>query len=131
MTLPSWWSSIRHFSPKEFASPDTGEAHVKQELVALLDEAREIAGVSFVITSGFRTPEHNRRVGGVPGSAHTKGLAADIAAPDSRAKHAIVSALIKAGCGRLGVGNTFVHADVDLDKPWPCLWTYGGGEQGV
>lgn len=126
----NWWKDIRHFTPQEFASPDTGESAMRKELVALLDEARGLAGVPFVITSGFRSAAHNFRVGGVADSAHTRGLAADIAAPDSLTRHAVVSGLMRAGFRRIGIGGNFVHADVDMDKPWPCLWTYaaaGGG----
>ena len=45
----------------------------------MLDKARDIAGVPFVITSGFRTEVENKAVGGVANSAHLKGMAADIA----------------------------------------------------
>lgn len=35
-------------------------------------------GVRVQISSGFRTPEENSRVGGVPGSMHLDGLAIDV-----------------------------------------------------
>ena len=120
----SWWRNVTHFTAKEFACPETGEALVSCDLVVMLDKARTFAATPFTITSGYRSPAHNRKVGGVPGSAHTKGLAADIAAPNNKARHDIVRGLIEAGCVRIGIGKGFVHADVDLDKPWPRLWTY-------
>jgi uncharacterized protein YcbK (DUF882 family) len=36
------------------------------------------------VTSGYRCFRHNRAVGGVPGSLHTRGLAADVACPRER-----------------------------------------------
>jgi hypothetical protein len=42
-------------------------------------EARQIvAGIGGTVTSGFRTPEHNRRVGGQSTSYHLEGQALDI-----------------------------------------------------
>ncbi|THB70844.1 MAG: peptidase M15, partial [Desulfovibrio sp.] len=73
----SWWRNVTHFTAKEFACPETGEALVSCDLVVMLDKARTFTATPFTITSGYRSPAHNRKVGGVPGSAHTKGLAAD------------------------------------------------------
>ena len=50
-----------------------------------------------VISSGFRTPRLNLMVGGVAGSQHTKGEAADIVLPDAdtgRRMYAFVLSLI-------------------------------------
>ena len=43
----------------------------------ILDPLREKVG-SIRINSGYRTPEHNKEVGGSPTSQHCKGEAADI-----------------------------------------------------
>ncbi len=51
--------------------------HLAHRLQAL----RDIVGKPVVITSGYRTPEHNRRIGGVQDSYHTRGMAADITIP--------------------------------------------------
>ena len=42
-----------------------------------MDELRHLVGRSIHITSGYRTPEFNKKVGGSPNSYHTKGLACD------------------------------------------------------
>lgn len=44
----------------------------------VLDPLRRLYGKPIVITSGYRCPELNKRVGGVANSWHTKGNAADI-----------------------------------------------------
>ena len=99
---------------------------MKDEFLKKLDLARELAGVPFVITSGFRCEKHNRAVGGKPNSAHTRGFAADIAAGDSLTRAKIVFGLIEAGFRRIGLdfGRGFVHADCDPEKPSPRLWGY-------
>lgn len=52
---------------------------VSPKLVATLEEIRERAGGHQLhITSGYRPPAYNRKVGGVSNSTHIDGLAADI-----------------------------------------------------
>lgn len=46
-----------------------------------LDTVREMLGHPLEISSGYRSPALNARVGGVPASQHTLGLAADFCAP--------------------------------------------------
>lgn len=54
-----------------------------QRLAFFLDRLREYMGSAVLVTSGFRSPEVNARVGGSNTSAHLQGLAADIV-PKSR-----------------------------------------------
>lgn len=44
----------------------------------VLDPLRRLYGKPIIITSGYRCPELNKRVGGVANSWHTQGNAADI-----------------------------------------------------
>ena len=98
---------------------------LQPELVSLLDKCREEAGVPFSITSGFRTSEENAALpDAVPDSAHLDGLAVDIKCLDSSSRWKIVNAAIKVGFKRIGIGNKFVHLDVDLLKPQNCIWHY-------
>lgn len=123
---------LLHFELSEFDSPDEigSGKNMDSNFLAMLDDARGIAGIPFTITSGFRTPSHNAYVGGVQpslqskGSSHLFGYAADIAAPTSRQKYVIVDALIKAGFNRIGIGNSFIHVDNDPDKDPDVIWTY-------
>lgn len=54
-----------------------------QRIAFFLDRLREYMGSAVIVTSGFRSPEVNARVGGSKASAHLQGLAADIV-PKSR-----------------------------------------------
>jgi hypothetical protein len=116
----------QYFNHKEFESPDAPGSGEEMDVhfVDALDHARSLAGVPFKITSGFRTTEHNERVGGVPSSAHTLGLAADIAATSSRDRFAIVHALLLAGFDRIGIARDFVHVDASATKSGDVLWLY-------
>jgi zinc D-Ala-D-Ala carboxypeptidase len=97
--------------------------NLRPELVRRLDEARELAGVPFRITSGYRSPSANAAVGGVGNSAHGRGLAVDIACAGSRDRFHIVRGLFAAGFRRIGVYDRHVHADLDDSLPNPVCWT--------
>src|SRR6056297_2398375 len=107
------WANYRHFT-RDVDFPD---GDPQPELLELLDEAREHAGIPFVVTSGVRTPERNEAVGGTQSSAHTRGLAADLRAETSRERFLILEALILHGAQRIGVYPTHIHVDVDESLP--------------
>jgi len=48
-----------------------------QNLAEQMEKVRELFNKPIVITSGYRNPELNAAVGGVPDSAHAQGHAAD------------------------------------------------------
>lgn len=119
------YKAVKYFKLSEFDSPDAPGSGVKMQrsTLAMLDKARQIAGIPFVIESGIRTEAHNQEVGGVSGSAHVRGYAVDIRTTPETQK-IIVSALVKAGFKRIGIGANFVHADNDPIKPSPVAWGY-------
>ena len=90
----------------------------------MLDKARHLAGIPFHINSGYRSPDHNRKVGGKKDSAHLKGLAADIHCVDSRSRAYILGGLIDAGFNRIGIASTFIHVDDDPSKDADVVWLY-------
>ncbi len=115
-TMPT---TYKYFKPEEV----TG---LKPEFVTLLDQARGIAGVPFIITSGYRDPQHNTEVGGVDGSMHEKGLAVDLQIKDTVSGGKILLALIKVGLSRFGFyRDGHIHVDMaqnDPLRPSPCYW---------
>ena len=121
---------FRNFSYDEFDSPlQEGSGQLmSNELITMLDDARDLAGVSFKITSGFRVESDIQRLkkAGYKVSAkssHLKGLAADIAC-DNSTRFKILDSLLKVGFNRIGIGSTFIHVDIDPDKPPFTIWTY-------
>jgi hypothetical protein len=115
---------MKYFNKDEFACACCGKVEIDELLATMLDGAREIAGVPFVITSGYRCEKHNAEVGGKVGSSHVKGMAVDIATPDSATRYAVLDGLLGAGFSRIGIGGGFIHADVDTDKEPDVVWTY-------
>ena len=56
--------SFKYFKYKEFdckSGNGKGE-NMNKEFICMLDDAREIAGIPFKITSGYRTPEYNKQL---------------------------------------------------------------------
>ncbi len=114
-----------HFDEKEFiCNCGCDEVSMDSGFIDLLEKARVLARIPFKITSGFRCPQYNERVGGVDGSAHTVGKGSDIFARDSNARLKIVKAVIEAGFTRIGLAETFIHVDNDEEKPAGVMWLY-------
>ena len=117
---------FRYFTYEEFDSPDVqGSGQMmSKELIMILESVREELCKPIVITSGYRTPSHNSRVGGKLTSSHLKGLAVDIACTDNKYRFDLVRELLEHGIDRIGIGNTFVHVDIDQEKTSDLIWTY-------
>ena len=115
-----------YFEYSEFDSPDQVGSYEQMsvEFLNKLAQARKIAAVVFKITSGYRSPAHNAKVGGVKGSSHTNGHAVDIYAPTSTQKYLIINGLLQAGFNRIGIAKNFIHVDDDPSKSEDVIWTY-------
>ncbi len=115
-----------NFQVKEFICPCCGEEGIEKDFVLKLQMARDLlpAGQVMVIDSGYRCKKHNKKVGGVEGSAHRKGWAADIRCTNSTDRFFLVVALLNAGFKRFGNGRNFIHCDIDATKPQNVNWDY-------
>ena len=108
-----------NFQIKEFACKDGSDTiKVDDELVEKLQCMRTYFAAPITINSGYRTPSHNRTVGGSPTSQHLLGKAADIVV---RGKSPKVVAEFAKRIGFTGVGTykNFVHVDT---RPTPSYW---------
>ena len=106
-----------NFKVKEFACQDGSDPiFIDSELVSVLQKIRTHFGKAVTITSAYRTPTHNKKVGGTSFSQHLYGKAADIKvqgiAPSEVAKYA--ETLLDEG--GIGIYNTFTHIDVRSTK---------------
>lgn len=71
-----------HFTLREFRSPDSDIVKYDTDILAMLEKIRAHFGGPITITSGYRTPAYNKRVGGSTNSAHMDGRAADFKVKD-------------------------------------------------
>ena len=118
--------NLKHFKYEEFKSPDVPNSGnlMDADFLAMLDSAREIAGIPFKINSAYRSESHNQAVGGKPTSSHLVGKAVDLHCTNSRDRWTIITALQKAGFTRFGIAKTFIHVDSDENKSPNVIWTY-------
>jgi zinc D-Ala-D-Ala carboxypeptidase len=86
-------------------------------------------GRKVVVSSGYRNPFHNAKVGGADDSYHTKCMAADIFIPGVSKKSLISAAYREGLVGGLGCypGRQFIHIDVrDRPRGWNRPVTFSG-----
>ncbi len=117
--------TLKYFKKKEFnCKCGCGKNRIDGELLEMLDEARSIAKIKFIVNSGYRCKNHPESIK-KPTSSHIKGLAVDIKAEDSKSRAIIMDALGQVGFRRFGIANSFIHADIDnMDKANPVIWLY-------
>ena len=110
-----------NFSLDEFLSKDGSSfpAEIVQSLTILATQLQALRielGRSITITSGYRSPSHNLKVGGAKDSFHVRGMAADIQVSGMTPKQVYdtIEKLIKEGKmkeGGLGLYKSWVHYD--------------------
>ena len=72
-------NNTKHFNVNEFACKcGCGFNIIDQKVINIAQTIRDALGVPVRVNSGCRCDKHNSRVGGVKGSKHTTGFAADL-----------------------------------------------------
>jgi len=108
-----------NFSPAEIACRGTGKLLVNDPALDKLQALRDWLGKPLIVRSAYRSPEHNRAVGGATRSKHMDGAAFDIAMSnhDPVAFEAAARAV-----GFLGFGtyprSGFMHIDLGPARSW-------------
>lgn len=124
---PSLWP-FRYFKPEEVMCKTTGMIPRFTGFMAtmwMLEAIREELGSPIILTSMYRSPAENKRVGGVPNSQHLLGRAADIVI--GKRDPALFEALCKKH-GATGIGRYkkrgFIHVDTRIGRKanWGSTW---------
>ncbi|MDO5757292.1 MAG: D-Ala-D-Ala carboxypeptidase family metallohydrolase [Rhodobacterales bacterium] len=118
-TVPARLWRWPDFSPVEIACRGTGKLMVNEDALNKLQALRTALAVPMIVNSGYRSPEHNKRVGGAAQSMHLEGKAFDI----SMANHDPTSFITAArAAGFRGIGtyprSNFIHIDTGLARVW-------------
>lgn len=131
-----WNKYLPFFRPEEFDSkgendpPGTG-INMNEHFMDMLYASRVLSqridpSITWIITSGYRTQKHNKKVSTSDNSPHLRGVAADIFVDTPYKRYIILSCLLKAGFKRIGIGNDFLHCDCDTveGKTHDIIWLY-------
>lgn len=109
--------SLHEFDCKDGSSMPDGVLVNIKKLSENLQVIRNYIGLPIIVNSAYRTPSHNKKVGGSPKSQHLYGKASDIRVNGMTCEQLreIIFQLIEQGKildGGVGIYNNFVHYDI-------------------
>lgn len=127
----NFWDDIEFFTRSEFRCPcpRCGGFPVEPDeiMVCNANEIRRRLGVPVSVVdgggSGVRCPEHNAEVGGVNGSQHILGKAADLHSSKSPEEMYRVAEEVMGDTGGIGIYSWGIHIDSRSVK---ARWDYRG-----
>lgn len=106
-----------------------------RDLGIVFERIRAIYGRPIAVLSAYRTPAHNRKVGGAPHSQHVQGRALDLRPPKGvsvaafqRAVRKLADDMVREGhdlIGGIGYYPTFVHVDIRGGVGSPLIVWWG------
>jgi hypothetical protein len=114
------WKS---FSPREIASKGEGEILIDEQALDKLQKLRDALGKPLVLTSAYRSPAHNKRVGGAKNSRHMQGDAFDVRM-ENHDPHEFEAAARAVGFTGFGYypKSGFMHVDTGPARNWGTPW---------
>lgn len=111
--------TLEELNPHGFPLSPTVLANLKR-LANHLQFVRDFLGVPLKITSGYRSPEYNTKIGGAPNSLHMDGRAADVVPVGMSLQ--VAQEKLKNWPGGMGLnGAGFIHLDIRPNKE---RWDY-------
>jgi hypothetical protein len=119
--MDEWpWSD---FSPREMASKREGALKLDTNAMDRLQALRTRLGRPLLITSAYRSPAHNRAVGGAKNSYHMQGVAFDVRMENHDPAEFEAAARAE---GFTGFGfyprSGFMHIDTGPERTWGNRW---------
>ena len=122
--LDKW--GVTHFTAKEFFYRGASDERLNlntdppaelwpnmEQTAKVLEEARNRFGKPIRISSAYRSPAYNKRIGGVSNSTHVKFNATDLVSDKPAKLYLVLMDLRREGMykGGLGLYRSFVHMD--------------------
>lgn len=109
----------KNFSPAEIACRGSGSLRINEGALDKLQALRDRLGKPLIVRSAYRSPEHNRAVGGAAHSKHMDGTAFDIAMTNH---NPVAFEAAARAVGFLGFGfyprSGFIHIDLGPARQW-------------
>jgi len=113
---------LRYFKVSDFDCTESGENRMDEAFLKKLDALRGNCGFPFIVSSGYRYPEHSEERDKAKPGTHCDGIAADIKVANGAQRFIIVQKAMEMGFTGIGIANSFVH--VDIRSTTPVVWTY-------
>lgn len=121
----------KHFTLDEMKCSHTGECHMDEKFMEMLDDLREDFGRPMIISSAYRHPTHPVEAKKSRPGAHATGMACDVLV-SGRDAFDLVEFAIMNGFTGIGVsqkgdhGSRFIHLDIIEEEgfPRPWIWSY-------
>jgi len=122
---------MKYFTEQELECQHCGERAIDPDFMDIIEDLREELGFPFVVTSGYRCPEHPIEAKKAKPGSHSTGMAIDINVTGENAfkltQLAMASGIKRIGWNQKGEhSKRFVHLDTadSGDFPSPTIWTY-------
>ena len=111
--------ALAELLPAEIACRGTGKLLVNEAALDALQALRDALAKPLIIRSAYRSPEHNRSVGGAKASKHMEGVAFDVAMAnhDPETFEAAARAIGFHGFG-FYPRSGFIHIDLGPARSW-------------
>lgn len=111
------------FSPREIACKGTGSILINEDALDKLQALRDHLNKPIVLTSAYRSPAHNKAVGGAKKSKHMEGIAFDVRM-DNHDPHEFEAAARAVGFTGFGYypKSGFMHIDTGPKRSWGTPW---------
>ena len=108
-----------YFSPRELACKGTGRLMIDVDALGKLHDLRERLDAPMILTSAYRSPPHNRAVGGATHSKHMDAIAFDVRM-DNHDPHEFEAAARAVGFTGFGYypKQGFMHIDTGPARSW-------------
>lgn len=126
------WRWRPYFTPREMACTHCNKVVIVPEFLDRLFAARVMADIPFIVSSGYRCPDHDQLIGGK--GPHQTGEAVDLKLSGLFAQ-TVLRIAAEAGFNGMGVSQRgehskrFIHLDTldesrFPDHPRPTIWSY-------
>ena len=109
----------KNFYRDEFVCPCCGICHITAKLLIALQICRDKFKNPILIASGYRCESYNKKIGGVKGSYHCLGEAADLQTEHfSMASEKLLLEIVCPHFNGVGIYDKHIHVDLGTKRIW-------------